>query len=129
MRKKMKFKIQILFYTVNTSTRTMADNEANRQAEAEPAAIPQDRPENNQGRIAYEAVIRRIMDTRECSYEVARRIFGQMGFTAAHGAREPLGRIPILNDRQICRMPGCRNLQYANLLCRMCNTAERGRRG
>ena len=88
----------------------MADNEAIRQAEADPAnarlaavanqanqpnrpaavaavniRIPQDRPENNQGRIAYEAVIRRIMDTRECSYEVARRIYGQMGFTAAHG--------------------------------------------
>jgi len=109
----------------------MADNEANRQAEAEPAAIPQDRPENNQGRFAYEAVIRRIMDTRECSYVDAQRIFGQMGANnITRGAREPLGRIPILNDRQICRMPGCRNLQmYANLLCRMCNTAERGRRG
>ena len=109
----------------------MADNEVNRHAEAEPA-IPQDRPENNQGRIAYAAVIRLIMDTRECSYVDAQRIFGQMGANnITRGAREPLGRIPILNDRQICRMPGCRNLQmYANnLLCRMCNTAERGRRG
>ena len=106
----------------------MADNG---HAEAEPS-IPQDRPENNQGRIAYAAVIRLIMDTRECSYVDAQRIFGQMGANnIIRGAREPLGRIPILNDRQICRMPGCRNLpMYANnILCRMCNMAARGRRG
>ena len=102
----------------------MADNEANRQAEAEQAAIPQDRPENNPGRIAYEAVIRRIMDTRECSYEVARRIFGQMGANnIIRGAREPLGRIPIMVDHPMCMMPGCRNLTMYASLCRMCNTA------
>ena len=72
----------------------MADNEVNRHAEAEPA-IPQDRPENNQGRyrpennqgrMGYEVRIRQIMDTRGCSFEHAQRIFGQM-CNAARGRR------------------------------------------
>ena len=101
----------------------MADNEANRHAEAEQAAIPQDRPENNQGRyrpennqgrICYEARIRQIMDTRGCSFEQAQRIIGQMSYEA---------RI-----RQIMDTGGCSFEQAQRIFGQMCNAA-RGRRG
>ena len=113
--------------SVNT-LQTMVDEGPN-------PAIPQDRPENNQGRNGYQATIERIMRIMGCSEEEARRIFGQRGYLAVrniHGAAgvERLGRGHI-DDRRVCMRHGCNRMQMShnNPLCRVCFMAVRGRRG
>jgi hypothetical protein len=73
-----------LFWRVHKIPPTMAD-----EAERPNPAIPQDRPENNQGRNGYQATIERIMRIMGCTEEEARRIFCQRGYLAVrniHGA-------------------------------------------
>ena len=99
-------------------------------------AIPQDRPEINQGRNGYHAIIERIMRIVGCMEEEARTIFGQRGYLAArnnHGAArvERLGRGHIDDRRRLCMRDGCNNMQMSlnNPLCRECSMTARSRRG